>query len=204
MISKTIALFKRSVRFKPYEVFKINLNRESEICLPEGFSIVALNSVQQFHSMLNDHFDFSNNHRSVDILKGIQYGAGLICVFQGKTLAHTTWISMERSTVIYDSLFVAGVVNSLDCLFIGPCNTYVPYQGKGLYLAALSFACSIGKQSGKSHAFISAKRKNIASINGIKKAGFVHEQTVYSLVIAGKGCIFSKNCLMLKKSYNLL
>jgi hypothetical protein len=155
-----------------YFVFFKRLDDESIIGLPEGFSASVVPAIKDYQELIAAGYDFSNYPKGENIELALISGACLICVFKDKMLAHSTWIAFDHSQAIYDSIFLTGRVGHSGDAFIGPCNTYVPFLGQGLYPAALAIACNRIRMQGMFRALINTKEANQSSMRGIVKSGF--------------------------------
>lgn len=167
--------------------------------LPNDFSVRIISSLSDYQATIASGYDFKNYPAHEDIQAALKAGACLICVFKGLSLAHTTWIAFGHQQAIYDSLFNSGVVGKSTDSFIGPCNTYEPFRGLGLYPVALSIACNQLRGKGMRRALINTKQSNRASIRGIEKANFKMIMRARVLSLLGRKstrlqCIASGEC----------
>jgi len=148
------------------------LDKNSGIRLPEEYSHYFITSVEQYYAAISAGFDFLLYPENENIEAGLEAGACLLCLFKEKSLAHTTWLASDYARAVYDSIFIAGGIGDVSDAFIGPCNTYHPYRGRGLYPSALTLACEYLKSIGAKRAFINCRISNVSSVRGIEKACF--------------------------------
>ena len=167
-------------------MFFKQLDGDSLVRLPNGFATSVLSTINDYQELIATGYDFSSYPKHENIEVALNGGACLICIFKEKILAHSTWIAFDRSQANYDSLFLPGRVGQPSDAFMGPCNTYIPFRGLGLYPAALIIACNYIKKKGMSRALINTKVNNQKSVKGIKKAGFEILEKVHILHIFGQ------------------
>ena len=161
------------MQFKSYLIYSKNLDMEVDNEeLPGEFSLLVISTIAEYHFAIESGYDFSSYPKNENIEFALRKGAWLLCLFQERSLAHTTWLAHDHSQAVYDSLFFAGRIGVSRDAYIGPCNTYSPFRGRGLYPIALKLACQNLKRRGAGRAFINTKQTNIASIRGIRKAYF--------------------------------
>jgi hypothetical protein len=172
----------------------VDANKNCNIRLPDDFSISIITTQEEYLALIQSGFDFSGYPKNEDIDFALGKGAYLICVFKEKTLAHTTWLAFNGKQSVYDSLFYANRIGRHDDAFIGPCNTYTPFRGLGLYPAVLTVACDYLKKKNMRSALINTKKSNYPSMRGIEKAGFGMVKVAHVIYIFGQKMIFFR-CL---------
>ena len=160
--------------------------------LPNEFSMLIIKSSAEYHSLIASGCDFSVCAEKESIEVGLKNKAILICIFQENNLAHTTWVALDHSQALYDSLFRNGQIGEKTDAFIGPCNTYIPFRGLGLYPSAIIIACNYIQENCMQRAIINTKVNNFSSIKGIEKAGFKIWRKVKVFYVFGKSFSISK------------
>jgi hypothetical protein len=170
---------------KHYYIYARALDQIREPRLHADFDITIISNFREYCQVIQLGLDFSPYPKHEDIESALNSGSILIGVFKGHSLVHTTWIATDSSSALYDSIFLLGKVgNALDS-FIGPCNTYNPYRGRGIYPEVLISACHYLQMRGFKRVFINTKASNIASIRGIKKAHFERVGSAWKLWLFG-------------------
>jgi hypothetical protein len=170
---------------KKYLIYTRSSSGVGRFFLAKEFNLAVISSCKEYYALLEKGCDFSSYPRHEIIEDALNSGACLILIFREKTLAHSTWVAFEYCQAKYDSLFVTGRIGLEGDAFIGPCNTYLPFRGQGLYPAALEIACDFSKRRGLSRVIINTKEKNLASKSGIERAGFKITGTVRVVYLLG-------------------
>lgn len=172
-------------------MFFKRLDNNSVFILPDGFTVFVASTIKEYQELIEAGYDFSINPKHENIELSLNSGASLICIFNGKILAHSTWIAFDYSQAMYDSLFLTGYLGHPSDAFIGPCNTYIPFRGQGLYPAALAIACNYIRMRGMSRALINTKETNWASLRGIVKSEFKIVYKVRIIHLLGRKLMYS-------------
>lgn len=185
------------ILLRRYQIFALELNKNRGIKLSEAYSYCFITTREQYYEAISAGFDFSLYPENENIEAGLKAGACMLCLFKEKSLAHTTWLASDYSRAVYDSIFILGGIGDASDAFIGPCNTYHPYRGRGLYPSALLLACEYLKNIGAKRAFINCKISNVSSVRGIEKACFKKAGRIWICYFLGKKYRF--NNLKLRK-----
>ena len=189
-----IAAWVRPVFFsKKYLIYTRRPYRDGRLCLPQDFNFSVISSCSEYHALIEKGYAFLIYPKHEIIEDALNSGACLILIFKEKIIAHSTWVAFESYQAKFDSLFVSGRIGLPEDAYIGPCNTFVPFRGQGLYTAALEIACHCVQSRGLSRVIINTKENNIASRRGIEKAGFNLTYVVRTVHLLGKKIIFSSS-----------
>ena len=188
--SQILKILRPAIYLKTYHLYEKNFGIEVECNLPEGFNFFVISTVEDYRDVIHSGYDFTGYPSDEDIEAALRTGACLISIFKEKQLAHTTWLAFDRGQAVYDSIFSASSIWCAGDAFVGPCNTYEPFRGLGLYPSALIFSCDYLSHKGARRCFINTKKTNLASIRGIRKAGFHFKKTVRVARIIGRKMIF--------------
>lgn len=141
--------------------------------MPPELSLFIISSTDEYHAAVANGYNFSGCPKNENIEDGLNKGACLLCIFQNQALAHTSWLALNYNQSVYDSLFITGRIGQEGDSYIGPCNTYPTFRGRGLYPLALRLACQHIKSKGADRIIINTKKTNRSSMRGIDKADFI-------------------------------
>lgn len=167
----------------------IKISKNIEI--DSSYSTNIIQDKNTFNQLLNNGFSFDGYPNDQDINIGLDSGGILIAIFYEKRIAHTSWLTNQDQSAIFDSIFKSSAFAGKNFGYIGPCNTYNNHKGKRLYPYALQKACHLLLEFGNEAVLINTKKNNIPSIKGIIRAGFKPFVKVYKFRIFG----LSKNIL---------
>ncbi|TMM45274.1 GNAT family N-acetyltransferase [Colwellia ponticola] len=116
------------------------------------------------------------SNESQDYKAGLYEQDVLFVVLKKSELVHTTFIQFESK---YKRILGEGAEVPL----IGNCWTSVKCRGQGVYPYILKLACKRMINSGFSRVVITCDPSNLASIAGIKKAGFYLNKEITSYIL---------------------
>lgn len=125
---------------------------------------------EELDRLRGDGYDLHACPNLAYLKKAVGKKALLILLFVGKEFVHSTVVVTKDAAALFDPIYKD--VRSGCAGYIGPCYTSPAYRGKGVYPFVLSRACRLLKDAGNIMAYISTKKTNEASRNGILKAGF--------------------------------
>lgn len=167
VIKRTIPSKYRPIYNKTfYLVFSFDL--KNDVCSKFDFDYIFIDSVSDYQNLggvippnVLDKFQ-----------KAFLENGKMCCVSYNKKLAHVSWFSSTYKGIMFDSIFETGIFNHKDIGYIGPCETYTEFRGKGIYPFVLKKICEYQKEYGVKEVYINTKSNNTSSIKGILKSGF--------------------------------
>lgn len=92
--------------------------------------------------------------------------------------------------VLFDSFYKRVLGESTDVPMIGNCVTFEPHRRQGLYARLLLSICDALASQGHGRAIITCAPDNLASMGGIRSAGFARIKTCRSLVLFSRWIVF--------------
>jgi len=135
------------------------------------FNLSILYDADEFAEIVSNSAEEYNLPPIGDFRNGIKKGGVVFLLLDGKNIIHGSMAILDKNSApISDRIFKK--FKSQDAGYIGPCFTHPAYRGKGLYPYVLLKICEFLKEKGKDRAFICTKINNLASAQGIEKAGF--------------------------------
>jgi hypothetical protein len=173
-IMKRLFNYKSYIYFQRNYVFERDLSENTEV--PSGIEaekaeLRIIQTPREMGLLISDGFDLGSCPFLAGVKEGLNKGAVLFFLFIGKTLAHSSWVSMDKRAALFDPMFRK--IKREDEAGIGPCWTDPFYRGKGFYPRTLYSICEYLSEKGRSKVLISTKKTNHSSKKGIQKAGFV-------------------------------
>ncbi len=176
-------------------MFEQRLNERGAALFPLVMQEVVLKIIkrpEEFDTLISKSFDLGACPFLKDAKEGLDRGAVLFFLFVGKTLAHSSWVSLDNYAAFLDPVFQKLRFEGTG--YIGPCYTGPLYRGKGFYPYVLSRICEFLKENGKRRVLICTKTTNHPSIRGITKGGFVLIAEVLSVkLLLWRFCRVVKN-----------
>ena len=130
-------------------------------------SLEIISTSEQLDRLISAGYDFSTCPYLEYLKNSLNRGINILLLFIDREFSHYSCMALNNK----DPLFKR--IDDQDTGFIGPCYTTPNHRGKGIYPFALSKVCEFFKERKKSRALICTKTKNLPSIKGIKKAGFL-------------------------------
>lgn len=179
-IIKSIPLKYRPIyKFTDYTIYSFDLNNKI---------YNRLNFDHKFVDNISDYIDFGGDipsNLSNEYEEAFSKNGKLLCVKYKQKLAHVSWFSTTHSGILFDSIFKTGILKDNSYGYIGPCETYPEFRGKGIYPFALKKICEYQKKCGIKKVLINSRSNNNSSIKGIIKSGFVLNSKVKSFELLG-------------------
>lgn len=173
-ILKSLFNYKSYFQFQRNYMFEQKLNGNDVQISPLAIQDVTLDIIEtpeQVDMLISDGYDLNACPFLSNAKEGLSKGAVFFFLFVRKTLAHSSWVSMDNEATLFDPIFKSIKFDGAG--YIGLCYTSPLYRGKGFYPYVLSRICKFLTEKGKTRAIISTKKTNHPSIRGITKAGFV-------------------------------
>ena len=176
-----------------YKVFHRKTHANLSIENLEGYDVRIIYNMLDYEDLNLKGYKFLPHLSEHEIYNGLKFDAFIICIFKKKELAHSSWVSKNSTSAIYDSVFSANLVFLEKSGFVGPCNTYGNHKGKGLYPYAIETASEILSEFSLENVLINTKISNTPSIRGINKAGFSPIFIIYSISLFGRRQLFKRH-----------
>jgi hypothetical protein len=169
-----------------YTVYERHLQGSIEELKPKTADCIVrlVTCGSELSKLAGDGFDFSSNPNSDSYFQGFDKGAVLFLVFIAKRLAHSSWLSFHHDGAVFDPLFQR--IDFGETAYIGPCNTFNAFRRLGLYSYILTRICRFLREQGVYRAVINTRNKNIPSVQGIVKAGFVPLCSIRKYKVLGR------------------
>ncbi len=146
------------------------------------FILKVIRTSSEIDDFISEGFQFGFFQDIYDIKELLNKGKILFCVFKNKEWAHSSWVSLDNNSIV-DPFFKGKT--SINSACIGHCATNPTFRGLGIYPFVITNICGYLNNNGKSTVFMSTRKKNISSINGIKKAGFTIYKEGYHFILCG-------------------